>query len=99
MAENNITDPAVPVGVPELKSEIRYNGVSFAYDGEREVLSDIDLIIPCGKTLALVGQSGSGKSTLVDLLPRFYDVCKGSITIDGGICGTCHQVVAWNKVM
>lgn len=83
MAENNITDPAVPVGVPELKSEIRYNGVSFAYDGEREVLSDIDLIIPCGKTLALVGQSGSGKSTLVDLLPRFYDVCKGSITIDG----------------
>ena len=83
MAENNITDKENPVELSELKNEIRYTGVSFSYDQEREVLHDIDLTIPRGKTIALVGQSGSGKSTLVDLLPRFYDVTEGSITIDG----------------
>ena len=83
LAENNITDCENPVELTELKNEIRYAGVSFSYDGEREVLRDIDLTIPRGKTIALVGQSGSGKSTLVDLLPRFYDVREGSITIDG----------------
>ena len=66
-----------------MKDGIRYNGVSFSYEDDREVLHDIDLAIPRGKTIALVGQSGSGKSTMVDLLPRFYDVQKGSITIDG----------------
>ena len=55
----------------------------FSYDSSREILHDIDFSIPKGKTVALVGQSGSGKSTLVDLVPRFHDVCKGSITIDG----------------
>lgn len=83
LAGNNITDCENPVELTELKNEIRYAGVSFSYDGEREVLHDIDLTIPRGKTIALVGQSGSGKSTLVDLLPRFYDVIEGSITIDG----------------
>ena len=83
LAENNITDKPDAAQISELKSEIRYNGVSFAYEDGREVLHDIDLTIPRGKTIALVGQSGSGKSTLVDLLPRFYDVEKGSITIDG----------------
>ena len=83
LAENNITDAPNPVEIGELKDDIRYEGVSFSYEDGREVLHDIDLTIPRGKTIALVGQSGSGKSTLVDLLPRFYDVCKGSIKIDG----------------
>ena len=83
LAENNITDAQNPVEISELKDEIRYNSVSFSYEEGREVLHDIDLSIPRGKTIALVGQSGSGKSTMVDLLPRFYDVSKGSITIDG----------------
>ena len=83
LAENNITDPDNPLDMPEFKDEIKYNSVSFSYEEGREVLHKIDLTIPHGKTIALVGQSGSGKSTLVDLLPRFYDVDTGSITIDG----------------
>ena len=83
LAENNITDPDNPLDMPEFKDEIKYNWVSFSYEEGREVLHKIDLTIPHGKTIALVGQSGSGKSTLVDLLPRFYDVDTGSITIDG----------------
>lgn len=83
LAENNITDARNPVEISELKNEIRYNGVSFSYEDGHEVLHDIELTIPRGKTIALVGQSGSGKSTMVDLLPRFYDVTKGSISIDG----------------
>ena len=83
LAENTITDCDNPVEIGGLEKEIRYNGVSFSYEDDREVLHEIDLAIPRGKTIALVGQSGSGKSTLVDLLPRFYDVTSGSITIDG----------------
>ena len=83
LADNNITDVQNPVEIAEFKDEIRYSGVSFSYEEGREVLHDIDLTIPRGKTIALVGQSGSGKSTMVDLLPRFYDVSSGSITIDG----------------
>ena len=83
LAENNIKDPETPVEIGALEKEIRYEGVSFSYEDDREVLHDVNLTIPRGKTIALVGQSGSGKSTLVDLLPRFYDVTKGSITIDG----------------
>lgn len=83
LADNNITDVQNPVEITEFKDEIRYSGVSFSYEEGREVLHDIDLTIPRGKTIALVGQSGSGKSTMVDLLPRFYDVSSGSITIDG----------------
>ena len=83
LAENNITEPENAVVTDSFKNEIRYNGVSFSYEADREVLHEIDITIPKGKTIALVGQSGSGKSTLVDLLPRFYDVKGGSITIDG----------------
>ncbi|MBO6077805.1 MAG: ABC transporter ATP-binding protein [Bacteroidaceae bacterium] len=83
LAENNIRNPENPSEIKELADEIKFEGVSFSYEDGREVLHDINLTIPRGKTIALVGQSGSGKSTLVDLLPRFYDVDKGSITIDG----------------
>ncbi len=80
-AESNINDPVDPKKI-ELNKEIRYNNIWFKYQHDW-VLKGVDLVIPKGKTVALVGQSGSGKSTLVDLLPRFYDVDKGSITIDG----------------
>ncbi|RKD91007.1 ABC transporter ATP-binding protein [Mangrovibacterium diazotrophicum] len=68
--------------VQAFKNQIEYKNVTFAYEG-KAVLKDVSLVIPKGKTVALVGQSGSGKTTFVDLLPRFYDVDQGSITIDG----------------
>ncbi|MCD7932512.1 MAG: ABC transporter ATP-binding protein/permease [Tannerellaceae bacterium] len=80
-AETNIKDPADPRPVA-LTNEISFNDVWFKYQNDW-VLKSINLKIPKGRTIALVGQSGSGKSTLVDLIPRFYDVTKGSITIDG----------------
>ena len=81
-ADNPIADPADPRPLPARALDIRYRDVDFAY-GEHPVLSDINLDIPAGATVAIVGQSGSGKSTLADLLPRFYDVARGSITIGG----------------
>lgn len=81
-ADNPIKDPADPSQIKTFKGNIAYKGVSFSY-GTNEVLHDIDLEIPAGATVALVGQSGSGKSTMADLLPRFYDVDKGAITVDG----------------
>lgn len=83
MAENNIVDCKNPVEIAGMTDSIVYKDISFSYEDGHEVLHDVNLTIPRGKTVALVGQSGSGKSTLVDLLPRFYDVCSGSITIDG----------------
>ena len=83
MAENTIKEAEKPVNLDGFNGEIKYSGVSFSYEEDREVLHKVDVTIPRGKTVALVGQSGSGKSTLVDLLPRFYDVTEGSITIDG----------------
>ncbi|MDE5845257.1 MAG: ABC transporter ATP-binding protein/permease [Muribaculaceae bacterium] len=83
-AENPIKDPKDPKEIKEFKGDVEYSGVTFSYDtSSQPVLSDIDLHIPAGSTVALVGQSGSGKSTLADLLPRFYDVDKGSIKVDG----------------
>ena len=66
-----------------MNKEIRLDHVSFSYKEGQEVLHDICLTIPKGKTIALVGQSGSGKSTLVDLIPRYHDIDHGLITIDG----------------
>ena len=80
-AESTITDPAEPKPVV-FNEAIRLEKVSFRY-AEEWVLRDVDLTIRKGQTVALVGHSGSGKSTLVDLIPRFYDVIEGRITIDG----------------
>ena len=82
-AVNDITEPAVPAELDGFNEEIRFKGVSFSYEEGKEVLHEIEFSVPKGKTVALVGQSGSGKSTLVDLIPRYYDVNEGSITLDG----------------
>lgn len=81
--ETTIKDPIAPSKLSNFTEAITFKNVSFAYQADREVLHNIDLVIPKGKTVALVGQSGSGKTTMLDLLPRFYDVCKGAIWIDG----------------
>lgn len=88
MAEDTIPEMAEPKHIAAFEHQIEFRNVSFAYNdfktGEPHwVLKDINLVIPKGKTIALVGQSGSGKSTLVDLIPRYYDVQKGEVLIDG----------------
>ena len=81
-AENNIIEKKDASHITELKNDITFDNVSFSY-GDNEVLHEINLKIKKGETIALVGQSGSGKSTLVDLIPRFHDVQKGKVLIDG----------------
>ncbi|MEL5892108.1 ABC transporter ATP-binding protein [Bacteroides sp. GD17] len=82
-AENPIKEPANPMPLHGMNDRIEFKDLSFSYDGKREVLKHVNLTVPKGHTIALVGQSGSGKSTLVDLLPRYHDVQSGEITIDG----------------
>ena len=81
-AENTIKAPTNAKHISAFEHQIEFRHVSFRY-GEQWVLRDINLVIPKGKTIALVGQSGSGKSTLVDLIPRYYDVQQGEVLIDG----------------
>ncbi len=83
LAENPIREPARPKPLKGLEHQIEFRDISFSYDGRREVLKHVNLTVPCGRTIALVGQSGSGKSTLMDLLPRYHDVQQGEILIDG----------------
>jgi ABC-type multidrug transport system fused ATPase/permease subunit len=65
------------------RGEIKFDHVSFAYDVRKPTLKNVTLLVPAGKTVALVGPTGSGKSTMLKLLDRFYDVKSGSISIDG----------------
>lgn len=82
-AENPIKEPVNPLPLHGMNDRIEFKDLSFSYDGKREVLKHVNLMVPKGQTIALVGQSGSGKSTLVDLLPRYHDVQLGEVTIDG----------------
>ena len=86
-ADENIVEKENAVNISEFKDKIEYRNVSFSYNTEAQdkvyVLQNIDLVIPKGKSVAIVGQSGAGKTTLVDLLPRFYDFAEGELLIDG----------------
>lgn len=82
LAENTIKEKENPKHIGSFEHQIEFRHVSFRY-GDKWVLQDINLVIPKGKTIALVGQSGGGKSTLVDLIPRYYDVQEGEVLIDG----------------
>ena len=82
-ADNPIKEPAEPQPMPSFDKDIELRNVSFSYTENRPVLKNINLTVPKGKTIALVGQSGSGKSTLVDLIPRYHDVKDGEVLIDG----------------
>ena len=78
-----IDNPDEPQGLPEGPGEVRFEGVCFAYPGDEPVLNGVDLIVPGGSSVALVGATGSGKTTLAHLIPRFHDVGRGAITLDG----------------
>lgn len=87
-AQDTIPEKAAPVHIKSFEHEIEFRNVSFAYSDTKTgephwVLRNINITIPKGKTIALVGQSGSGKSTLVDLIPRYYDTVEGEVLIDG----------------
>ena len=82
LAENTIKEVAQPKHIASFEHQIEFRNVSFRY-ADQWILKDINLVIPKGKTIAIVGQSGSGKSTMVDLIPRYYDVQEGEVLIDG----------------
>ena len=81
-AVNDIVETPSPTHIAKFEHQIEFRNVSFRYD-KKWILKNINLVIPKGKTIALVGQSGGGKSTLVDLIPRYYDVQEGEVLIDG----------------
>ncbi|MFN3285852.1 MAG: ABC transporter ATP-binding protein [bacterium] len=81
-AKPRVQDPPAPVILPAVRGDLLFRGVWFAYDG-RAVLRDVNLHIPAGRTVALVGPTGAGKSTLVSLVPRLFDPTRGSVLLDG----------------
>lgn len=82
-AENKIVEKENPAELHGMHNKVEFKDITFSYDGKRDILKHVNLTVPRGKTIALVGQSGSGKSTLVDLLPRYHDVQGGEILVDG----------------
>lgn len=81
-AKPRVQDPPAPVVLPAVRGDLQFRGVWFAYDG-RAVLRGVDLHIPAGRTVALVGPTGAGKTTLVSLVPRLFDPTQGSVRLDG----------------
>lgn len=82
-AEETIAEKPSAVNLEKFEKEIEFKNVSFSYDDGVEVISDLNLTVKRGRTVAIVGPSGAGKTTLVDLLPRFYDPCEGAVLVDG----------------
>ena len=78
-----VSDKPDAIEIPETNGNVLFNNVSFSYDGEHNVLKNINLTAEEGKTIAILGSTGSGKSTIINLIPRFYDVSEGNITLDG----------------
>ena len=78
-----VQEPSNPIEMPRLRGEVEFTGVSFKYDEGTDVLKGVDLRIPPGEVVALVGPSGAGKTTLVNLIPRFYDPYEGIVCVDG----------------
>jgi len=78
-----VANPASPVPFPSAPLEVRYGGVSFSYPGREDVIPQLELTLPAGRTTALVGHTGAGKSTIANLLLRYYDVSSGAVTING----------------
>lgn len=81
--EPDMLDAPDAVDLPDVRGEVELRDVTFGYDPERPVLHDVDLMIPAGKTVALVGATGAGKSTVIKLLARFYDPTEGAVLVDG----------------
>lgn len=81
--EPQVPEPAHPVPLPAGGGHVRLEGVTFGYEPDRPVLRDLDLDIPAGRTVAIIGPTGSGKSTITQLIPRFYDPQQGRVEVDG----------------
>jgi ATP-binding cassette subfamily B protein len=81
--EVEIEDPKQPMVLPKMTGEVEFKHVDFSYDKERQILKDVSFKLEAGKSMAIVGPSGSGKSTIINLIPRIYDVCEGSVLFDG----------------
>ena len=81
--EVEIEDPKQPMVLPKTTGEVEFKHVDFSYDKERQILKDVNFKLEAGKSMAIVGPSGSGKSTIINLIPRIYDVCEGSVLFDG----------------
>jgi subfamily B ATP-binding cassette protein MsbA len=80
--QSSICDKTEAISLPPFQKNIKFNNLSFSYDGKAEALKNINLTVKAGEVIALVGTSGGGKTTLVNLIPRFFDATSGSITID-----------------